>query len=87
MAGMTIQDTLDTLRGRMLRARGPHARGRRAWADLAPEIGVSRPTLIGFLQGKSVTTATLELIEHWVDRVEAQRADEARRQTEEHPYA
>lgn len=76
----TLQETLDSLRGRLVRARNGMPRWRRPWAVLAPEMGLSRPTVLAFIEGRTVTTTSLELIEAWLQK------EEQRRLAEENPY-
>lgn len=61
---------LDTLRGRLIRAKGF-----RPLAYIAAEVGVSRPTLVSFLHGGTSTTATILLVERWLDEHDAQQAE------------
>lgn len=63
---MKVLEALDELRGRVVRLRQG-----RAFSDLAPLIGISRPTLFNFINGKPITAANLSRIEMWCDQEEA----------------
>lgn len=61
---------LDTLRGRLVRAKGF-----RPLADIAVEVGVSRPTLVSFLHGGTSTTATVLMVERWLDEYDVKQTE------------
>lgn len=63
---LTIQDSLDTLRGRLVRLK------KQDFETLSPEIGVSHQTLKKFARGEALSPKPLQLIEAWCDRQESQ---------------
>lgn len=69
----TLAFALDALRGRLIRAKGV-----RPLADIAVEVGVSRPTLVAFLHGGTSTTTTLLMVERWLDEYDAKQTEAPR---------
>lgn len=65
-----ILDTVDHLRGRLVRLKRGHT-----LSELASAIGIHVGTLRTFLAGGNSTIETIQAIEAWCNRQEAPHAD------------
>lgn len=63
---LSLQDTVDRLRGRFHRLRKRRPKGvERGYALLGKEMGVAQATLYQFAHGDRVSLVTLQAIEAW----------------------